>query len=158
MLHSYFRARNGGSSRDGAAALFDHLYSLCKQVPSVMQRSAVIQCVIALRVHASASPPPPPLQAAQFLADGWGTHVLSHDDTSCSMRMVQLPPHCGHTPAHADAMRRTLRTQHAIETQTALPAVVDGNPCLCLRISAAEYNEMADYERLLAAVNALPRA
>ena len=84
--------------------------------------------------------------------------MLSHDDTSCSMRMVQLPPHCGHTPAHADAMRRTLRTQHAIETQTALPAVVDGNPCLCLRISAAEYNEMADYERLLAAVNALQRA
>jgi hypothetical protein len=31
------------------------------------------------------------MQAAQFLADGWGTCVLSHDDSSGSMRMVQLP-------------------------------------------------------------------
>jgi hypothetical protein len=30
-------------------------------------------------------------QAAQLLADGWGTRVLSHDDSSGSMRMVQLP-------------------------------------------------------------------
>ena len=37
-------------------------------------------------------------QAAQFLASGWGTRVLSHDDSSGSMRMVQLPqvgPSCG---------------------------------------------------------------
>ena len=45
--------------------------------------------------------------------------------------------------------------QHAIETQTALPAVVDGVACLCLRISAAEYNTMEDYELLLPAVRSL---
>jgi hypothetical protein len=81
------------------------------------------------------------------------------------------PQNCGHAAAHADELRRTLRmrprpllrnyacysclvddrmagTQFRIETQTALPALVDGAPCLCLRISAAEYNSMAEYELL----------
>jgi hypothetical protein len=31
------------------------------------------------------------LQAAQLLADSWGTRALSHDDSSGSMRVVQLP-------------------------------------------------------------------
>ena len=91
------------------------MYALCKQVPPITTR----RCFFCMLTQ---------LQAAQFLADGWGTRVISNDDTSGSMRMVQLPMHCGHTPAHADVMRRTLRTQHAIETQTALPAVVDGIP------------------------------
>jgi hypothetical protein len=49
-----------------------------------------------------------------------------------------------------------LRELHAIETQTALPALVDGQACLCLRISAAEYNAIEDYGKLAAAVLALP--
>jgi hypothetical protein len=32
-----------------------------------------------------------------------------------------------------------------METQTALPALVDGQACLCLRILAAEYNMIEDY-------------
>jgi selenocysteine lyase/cysteine desulfurase len=43
--------------------------------------------------------------------------------------------------------------KYAIETQTALPAVVDGVACLCLRVSAAEYSSVADFELLLAAIN-----
>jgi hypothetical protein len=48
-----------------------------------------------------------------------------------------------------------LRELHALETQTALPALVDGQACLCLRISAAEYNTIEDYGKLAAAVLAL---
>ena len=48
-----------------------------------------------------------------------------------------------------------LRELHALETQTALPALVDGQACLCLRISAAEYNMIEDYGELAAAVLAL---
>jgi hypothetical protein len=42
-----------------------------------------------------------------------------------------------------------------METQTALSALVDGQACLCLRISAAEYNTIEDYGKLAAAVLAL---
>lgn len=49
-------------------------------------------------------------------------------------------------------------SQFAIETQTALPAVVQGVSCLCLRISAAEYNSMRDFELLLMAVTDFTQA
>ncbi len=89
--------------------------------------------------------------AATILARAFGTAEVSSDDLSAGMRIVQLPATLGSTMYDAEQLRIRLRQLHSIETQQAFCHA----GTLFLRISAAEYSTLQDFEALRDAILSL---
>ncbi len=86
-------------------------------------------------------------EAARLLADRWGTETGRPESAFAAMRTVRVPLADAATPEEAVVLQRRLSDEHRIE----VAAIAQAGP-LWLRISAQAYNELADYERLAAAV------
>jgi isopenicillin-N epimerase len=89
-------------------------------------------------------------EAARLLAEAWRTEVGTPHAMMGSMAIVRLPGRPSPDRDTANALRRRLWERDRIEA----PVMVVGG-ALWVRISAQIYNELADYERLAAAVDRL---
>jgi isopenicillin-N epimerase len=92
-------------------------------------------------------------EAAALLARAWRTEPAAPPAMVAAMAAVRLPVTGEISPARAHRIVRWLATAHRIET-----VVTCDSGALWLRIAAQAYNELAEYERLAAAVagGALP--
>ncbi|KAF8066328.1 CPK24 [Scenedesmus sp. PABB004] len=94
--------------------------------------------------------------AAALLARRWGTVAPAPRSMTAAMTLVALPaggplpPAGSATSDDAKYVQDLLHFRHAVEAPV---KCVDG--ALCVRISAHVYNELADYEALAAAVEAI---
>ncbi len=86
-------------------------------------------------------------QGASILAEAWGTRVPASEGDTGFMVTVPVPASCGTDAADASRLRDALLFDHAIEVQ-----VHAGFGRVWVRISIQTYNELADVERLAAAV------
>lgn len=85
------------------------------------------------------------LEAASTMAARWGTPLAAPRDLFAAMAAVALPPQF----KDAATLRNALAKEHKIET-----VVQSHGDHLWLRVAAQAYNEISDYERLAAAIDA----
>ncbi len=88
-------------------------------------------------------------QAGHRLAERWGTRLTVPEAMIGTMISVPLPESLGSTRADSGPLRDALLYEDLIE---AAPFALNGR--LYIRISAQVYNEMADFDRLGAAIDA----
>ena len=86
-------------------------------------------------------------EAATFLAETWRTDRGSSDELTGAMATVRLPVSGEATEAHALQLREWLLRDHRIDA-----AINPFAGSLWVRVSAQAYNETADYERLVEAI------
>lgn len=89
--------------------------------------------------------------AAQMLTEGWGTALGQPADDSCgSLMMVGLPPAVGSSLADLGELVSSLKSEFGIWSWGAGCLGDDGK--LYMRLSAAAYNSMDEFEQLRDAV------
>jgi len=86
-------------------------------------------------------------EAARMLRRRWGSPPGAPEAMTGSMTLVQLPEHLEASAEAANRLRDALLFEHRIEVP-----VMAWRERLWVRISAQVYNEMADFERLAAAL------
>ncbi len=89
-------------------------------------------------------------EAAQFLADHFGTTLATDEAFVGTMATVELPKAFGGGPDDASKLRDRLLHEHRIELQ-----VHGAHGGIHARVSAQIYNERADVERLAAVLDTL---
>ncbi len=82
-------------------------------------------------------------RAARLLSDTWQSDLGSPRGMMGFVATVALPSSAKATPAAADKIRRTLRTEHNLETYV---KAIDGR--FWVRVSAYVYNDLSEFERL----------
>jgi len=87
--------------------------------------------------------------AARMLSERWGTRLPMGEAMVGAMATLPLPERCGSTKEDAARLRDALLFEDRIEVQ-----LHSWSDRLWVRVSAQIYNEMADYERLAAAIAA----
>ena len=87
--------------------------------------------------------------AARMLSERWGTSLPMDEAMVGAMATLPLPERCGSTKEDAARLRDALLFEDRIEVQ-----LHSWSDRLWVRVSAQIYNEMADYERLAAAIAA----
>jgi len=88
-------------------------------------------------------------EAAQVLTRRWGTSFSAPESMIGTMASIPLPDRAGSTRADADRLRDGLLFEDRIEIE-----LHEGLGRLWVRLSAQIYNDIADVERLAAAVEA----
>jgi selenocysteine lyase/cysteine desulfurase len=89
--------------------------------------------------------------AAQMLTEAWGTQLGQPADGSCgSLMMVGLPPAVGSSIEDIGELVSNLKSEYGIWTWGAGCVGDDGK--LYMRLSAAAYNSMDEFEQLRDAV------
>ncbi len=87
-------------------------------------------------------------EAAQLLAEAWGTEVAGTSEQRAAMAVIRAP---GIWPAAVEKAARALHDRLLRKHRIQVPVfVIKGAPWL--RISAQAYNELGEYRRLAAAV------
>jgi isopenicillin-N epimerase len=86
-------------------------------------------------------------EAARMLRRRWGSAPGAPETMTGSMTLVQLPGHLEASAEAANRLRDVLHFEHRIEVP-----IMAWRERLWARISAQVYNEMADFERLAAAL------
>eukprot|EP01051_Picozoa_sp_SAG22_P007891 SAG22_NODE_573_length_8999_cov_9.592921_6_plen_376_part_00 len=90
-------------------------------------------------------------RAAQMLAEAWGTELGQPADGSCgSLMMVGLPPAVGSSLEELGELVSNLNSEHGIWTWGGGCLGDDGK--LYMRLSAAAYNSLEEFEKLRDAV------
>lgn len=88
-------------------------------------------------------------EAARLLSQRWGTTIHAPESMIGTMVTIPLPERMGSTRAHADRLRDALLYEDRIEIE-----LHPSRGRLWVRLAAQVYNDLADVERLDAAVRA----